>query len=288
MDLALIQRDILTTLINLHGQNRQAIKSEEIAELIDRNPGTIRNQMQSLKALNLVGAVFGRNGGYRATVEAYETLNLEKGGDEVAVPVIRNGVLVKGATASEIIFDNIMHSNHYGAVIRIIGNIRDFEIGDEVDIGPTPANNLCIRGNVQGQDFTMGRLILEVTRMISVPKISVKKVARRAISISPKTSLQDAAKILVNNGVQQALVEDKYPGLISMSDITRAVAEGRTGLKACEIMTRGFPTINSEELIYEAINMLGRMSASQLIVMEKGMLWGIVTSGDLIKPLVAS
>ena len=288
MDLALVQRDILTTLINLHGQNRQAIKSEEIAELIDRNPGTIRNQMQSLKALNLVGAVYGRNGGYRATGEAYEALNLDNDGDELALPVIRNGVLVKGATASEIIFDNIMHSNHYGAVIRIIGNIRDFDIGDEVEIGPTPANNLCIRGNVLGQDFTMSRLILEVTRMISVPKISVKKVARRAISISPETSLQEAAKILVNNGVQEALVEDKYPGLISMSDITRAVAEGRTGLKACEIMTRGFPTINSEELIYEAIKMLGRMSASQLVVLEKGMLWGIVTSGDLIEPLVAS
>ena len=262
MDLALVQRDILTTLINLHGQNRQAIKSEEIAELIDRNPGTIRNQMQSLKALNLVGAVYGRNGGYRATGEAYEALNLDNGGDEVALPVIRNGVLVKGATASEIIFDNIMHSNHYGAVIRIIGNIRDFDIGDEVEIGPTPANNLCIRGNVLGQDFTMSRLILEVTRMISVPKISVKKIARRAISISPKTSLQEAAKILVNNGVQEALVEDKYPGLISMSDITRAVAEGRTGLKACEIMSRGFPTINSEELISEAIKMLGKMSAT--------------------------
>ena len=288
MDLALVQRDILTTLINLHGQNRQAIKSEEIAELIDRNPGTIRNQMQSLKALNLVGAVYGRKGGYRATGEAYEVLNLDNGGDEVAVPVIRNGVLVKGATASEIIFDNIMHSNHYGAVIRIIGNTRDFNIGDEVEIGPTPANNLCIRGNVLGQDFTMSRLILEVTRMISVPKISVKKIARRAISISPETSLQDAAKILVNNGVQEALVEDKYPGLISMTDITRTVAEGRTGLKAREIMTRSFPTINSEELISEAIKMLGKMSAIQLVVLEKGMLWGIVTSGDLIKTLVAS
>jgi len=288
MDLALVQRDILTTLINLHGQERQAVKGEEIAELMDRAPGTIRNQMQSLKALNLVGAVYGRNGGYRATGEAYEVLNLDNDGDELALPVIRNGVLVKGATASEIVFDNIMHSNHCGAIIRIIGNIRDFDIGDEVEIGPTPANNLCIRGNVLGQDFTMSRLILEVTRMISVPRISVKKIAQRAIRISPKTSLQEAAKILVNNGVQEALVEDKYPGLISMTDITRTVAEGRTGLDVCEIMTRGFPTINSEELIYEAIKMLGKMGASQLVVLEKGMLWGIVKSGDLIKTLVAS
>jgi predicted transcriptional regulator len=52
-------------------------------------------------------------------------------------------------------------------------------------------------------------------------------------------------------------------------------------------MTRGFPTINSEELIYEAIKMLGKMSAIQLVVLEKGMLWGIVTTGDLIKTLVA-
>ena len=185
MDLALVQRNILTALINLHRENRQAIKSEEIAELMDRNPGTIRNQMQSLKALTLVGAVPGRHGGYRVTGEAYEALNQ-----------------------------------------------------------------------------TMTRLIIEVMAKISVPRIRVKKIARRAIRISPKTSLQEAAKILINNGVQEALVEDKYHGLISMADINKAVAEGRTGLDVCEIMRRGFPTINSEEPIYEAIKMQGKMGAS--------------------------
>ena len=173
MDLALVQRNILTALINLHRENRQAIKSEEIAELMDRNPGTIRNQMQSLKALTLVGAVPGRHGGYRVTGEAYEALNQ-----------------------------------------------------------------------------TMTRLIIEVMANISVPRIRVKKIARRAIRISPKTSLQEA------------LVEDKYHGLISMADINKAVAEGRTGLDVCEIMRRSFPTINSEEPIYEAIKMQGKMGAS--------------------------
>ncbi|MDD1748495.1 MAG: hypothetical protein LUO89_01335, partial [Methanothrix sp.] len=54
MDLTPVQRDILTALINIHRVEGRAVKGEEIAELIDRNPGTIRNQMQSLKALNLV------------------------------------------------------------------------------------------------------------------------------------------------------------------------------------------------------------------------------------------
>ena len=57
MDLTPIQRDILTALINTRRGEGRAVKGEEIAELIDRNPGTIRNQMQSLKALNQVEGV---------------------------------------------------------------------------------------------------------------------------------------------------------------------------------------------------------------------------------------
>ena len=63
MELTPVQRDVLTALINLHRQEGQAIKGEEIAELVGRNPGTIRNQMQSLRALNLVEGVTGPKGG---------------------------------------------------------------------------------------------------------------------------------------------------------------------------------------------------------------------------------
>ena len=219
---------------------------------------------------------------------AYEALNLGSGGDEVAVPIIWNGVLIKGATASEIVLNNVTHPNHCGAAIRIIGNTRVFNIGDEVEVGPTPANNLWIRGKVVGRDDTMSKVALKVTGMISVPRIPLKNIARHAVRIKPTASIQEAARILVYNGVQGALVEGRYPGLISMADITREVAEGRTGLEVQEIMTRGFLTINSEDLIIDAINMLWKTGASQLVVSEKGMLWGIVTFGDLIKPFVAA
>lgn len=76
MDLTTVQRDILTALINIYRVEGRAVKGEEIARLIDRNPGTIRNQMQSLKALNLVeGCPAPR--GYRATGSAYDALNIE-------------------------------------------------------------------------------------------------------------------------------------------------------------------------------------------------------------------
>jgi predicted transcriptional regulator len=285
MELTPVQRDILTALINIHRIEGRAVKGEEIAELIDRNPGTIRNQMQSLKALNLVEGVPGPKGGYRATGAAYEALNIDATGDVVVVPVIRNGVLVEGATASEIVFNKVMHSNQCDGVVRIIGNIRDFNIGDEIEVGPTPVNKLYIRGTVMGRDDTMSRLILHIAEMISVPKVPIKKIARRAVRIPPNASLQEASRILVHNGVQEALVDSSSPGLINLADITRAVADGRTNLEAREIMTRGFLTIDSEEPIYEAIKMLGRTGASQLVVSENGVLWGIITPGDLIRSL---
>ncbi len=46
------QKKILRALTNLHKESEDAIKGEDIAAQVDRNPGTIRNQMQSLKASN--------------------------------------------------------------------------------------------------------------------------------------------------------------------------------------------------------------------------------------------
>ena len=62
MDLSLIQKDILITLITLYHQQSHSIKGEEIADMIQRNPGTVRNQMQALKAVGLVDGVPGPKG----------------------------------------------------------------------------------------------------------------------------------------------------------------------------------------------------------------------------------
>jgi predicted transcriptional regulator len=285
MDLTPVQRDILTALINIHRVEGRAVKGEEIAELIDRNPGTIRNQMQSLKALNLVEGVPGPKGGYKATGSAYEALNIDATGDVVTVPVVRNGVVVEGTTASEIVFNKVMNTQQCDGVVRIIGNIREFNVGDNIEVGPTPVNKVYIRGKVTGRDDTMSRLIFHIDEMISVPKTAVKAIARRAVRIPANSSLQEASRMMVHNGVSEALVDDSSPGLISLADLARAVAEGRNGQEVREIMNRGFLTIDSEESMYEAIKILGRTGAGQLVVTEQGTAWGIITPADLIKAL---
>ncbi|MDH7597775.1 MAG: CBS domain-containing protein [Methanothrix sp.] len=285
MELTPVQRDILTALINIHRREGRAVKGEEIAELIDRNPGTIRNQMQSLKALNLVEGVPGPKGGYKATGAAYEVLCLDNSGDVVDVPIIKNGVQVEGASASEIIFNKVMRHDSCDGMVRITGNVRDFNIGDEIEIGPTPVNRLYIRGEVTGRDDTMSRLIFKVREMISVPRIPVKKIARRAVRISPSASIQDAARTMIHNGVSEALVDESSPGLVNLVDLVRAIADGRTGVEVKEIMTRGYLTIDSDDLVYEAIKIMGKTGASQLVVTEGGVPWGLVNPADIIRSL---
>ena len=291
VELTPVQRDTLTALVNIHRQERRAVKGEEIAVVTDRNPGTIRNQMQSLKALNLVESVTGPRGGYKATEAALEALSLERrgDGDEIDVPVLKNGVLVKGTSVSEIIFNKVMQSkNACSGLIRIIGNIKNFDIGDEVEVGPTPVNKTIIKGIVLGRDDPTNSLILNVTAVISVPKFPIKKIAKRAIYINPKTSLREASRILIYNGVREALVEGVPPGLINLEEITRAVAYGRTDLTARDIMSRSFLTIDSKEIIFEAIRMLSKTGANQLVVVENGMLWGFLTYGDVMKSLTST
>jgi predicted transcriptional regulator len=121
--------------------------------------------------------------------------------------------------------------------------------------------------------------------MISVPKVPVKRIARRAVRINPSLSLREASRILVHNGVQEALVDDIPPGLISLADIVKAMADGKLNVEVKEIMTRGFLTIESEEPIYEAIKILGKTGASQLVISENGSIWGVVDHKDLIKSL---
>ena len=90
MDLSLIQKDILITLISLYHQYSHPIKGEDIAEIIKRNPGTVRNQMQALKVLGLVDGVPGPKGGYHPTARAYGELNITNDYSESDVPILKN------------------------------------------------------------------------------------------------------------------------------------------------------------------------------------------------------
>jgi len=288
MELTPIQREILTALINLQRREGRAVKGEEIASIIDRNPGTIRNQMQSLKALHLVEGVPGPKGGYRAIAAAYDAINLDSDDQVVDVPVVRNGSPIAGASANEITFYTVMRPNQCSGIVQIIGNIRDFDIDDEIEIGPTPVNKTTIKGVVTGRDDTTNRLIFDITEMASIPKIPVKNLAKPAVIIDPDISLLEACRKLSDSKVRAALVgkNGDSKGLISLEDAVRGVAEGKGEMPVAESMEREFPTIEADEPLHVAITELGKTGACQLVVTESEVPSGILEARDLIRCMI--
>jgi predicted transcriptional regulator len=159
------QRTILTALVNLYRSEEDAVKGEAIAEEVDRNPGTIRNQMQSLKALQLVEGVPGPKGGYKPTATAYEALDVDQLEQPAEVPLYLEGNLVEGANVQDIDLTSVHHPDLCRAEVQVRGSVKDFHEGNSVRVGPTPLSKLVIDGTVDGKDDTDNILILRIDDM---------------------------------------------------------------------------------------------------------------------------
>ena len=159
------QKTILRALVDLYTQQDGAVKGEDIAEEVDRNPGTIRNQMQSLKALQLVEGVPGPKGGYKPTANAYEALDVNQMDEPAFVPLFHDGEEVENVNVDEIDLSSVHHPELCRAEIHIQGSVRDFHEGDDVTVGPTPLSKLVIEGTVDGKDDTGNILILRIKDM---------------------------------------------------------------------------------------------------------------------------
>ncbi|ELZ38934.1 CBS domain protein [Halorubrum sp. DM2] len=165
IELTSSQKSILTALINLYGEQEDAVKGEAIAEEVDRNPGTIRNQMQSLKALQLVEGVPGPKGGYKPTSNAYEALDIQRMDEPADVPIYHEGEQIEGVNVDGIDLSSVHHPELCRAEIHVQGSVRDFHEGDSVTVGPTPLSKLVIDGTVDGKDDTANVLILRIDDM---------------------------------------------------------------------------------------------------------------------------
>jgi predicted transcriptional regulator len=159
------QKSILQELINLHRESESAVKGEDIAEEVDRNPGTIRNQMQSLKALQLVEGVPGPKGGYKPTATAYDALQIQDMDQPADVPLFHEDELVPDANVGQIDLTSVHHPEECRAKIKLRGSISDFSEGETIIVGPTPLSKLRIDGTIEGKDDTNNALILTIDDM---------------------------------------------------------------------------------------------------------------------------
>ncbi len=287
MDLSSIQKEILITLITLYHQHSHPIKGEEIAEVIRRNPGTVRNQMQALKAIGLVDGVPGPKGGYNPTSVAYKELNLNVSGTEYDVPIAREGEVVRGVKVSEIDFTTLCHPDICHAVVKLRGSAKFFEIGDRITVGPTPVNKLLIRGEVFGKDEVEQSLLISTYEMISLPKNPISKyMTSPIISLASTDTLAEAIRLFNHHRIHGAPVIDngKLKGIITMSDVGWAIErEVPLDHVVSDYMTTDVVMAPSSVQLFEVIRRFKEREIGRLIVVEDGNPVGILTQSDIIR-----
>lgn len=285
-----VQKEILQTLINLYqSSNGKSIKGEDIAEVMNRNPGTIRNQMQSLRSLSLVKGVPGPRGGYKPTIEAYHALNISVSDNDSIVPIFKNGKKVEDISVAKIEFTSVPQPGECEAAIKVLGSIKDLNLGDTIRIGPTPVNNLGVIGKIVGRDDMDNILLVDTTTIRSIPKQTVGDIASRdVISFALDCSVKEAAKKLVNNGIDGAPVikDGKVVGVFTLTDLVNAIASDNEDKCVGELMSRNVVIVNEDLKIANAIEVMRKKEISRLIIADNDqVLLGIVTRTDLIESI---
>jgi CBS domain-containing protein len=106
-------------------------------------------------------------------------------------------------------------------------------------------------------------------------------------TVTPETTLADAAKVMERADIGDVLVVDgtgQLRGIVTDRDIAiRAVAEGRdpNTTTVGEIMTPTVETISSAATVQEAIQTMRRHDIRRLPVVDGGSPIGVVSLGDL-------
>ena len=108
--------------------------------------------MQSLRSLSLVKGVPGPRGGYKPTIEAYYSLNILVLDKDSNVSIYKNDEPMDNISVAKIEFTSVPQPSECEAAIKVLGSIKDLNLGDVIRIGPTPVNNLGVMGEIVGRD----------------------------------------------------------------------------------------------------------------------------------------
>ncbi|ADG12931.1 CBS domain-containing protein [Methanocaldococcus infernus] len=285
MELTVIQKEILSELINLYREKNRPIKGTEIALRLKRNPGTIRNQMQALRALDLVDGVPGPKGGYIPTSKAYRALGIEDEGD-IIVPIYKNNVKIDGVKVIKIEFDTVSHEKSCSSKIYIEGDTKKFNVGDIIKVGPTYHNKIVITGEVIGRDDIHKILLMNVYSVCSIPNLKVSDIGNPLkYYLTPNMSLKEAAEYFAEKNISGAPVmeNNNLVGILTVRDIIKNI--NKIDKKVKEVMKKDIITVDKDVKIYDALKIMNKYNVGRLIIVDNNKVFGIITRTDILKTI---
>ena len=169
--------------------------------------------------------------------------------------------------------------------------------GEEVRVSPLSSFYMAekimveLKGQIERGEFYLTSPVDRIPRTGTLKPMRqreikvVKSVMAKAHTISPETSIEEAARLMIDRGLNHLPVveKDRLVGIITSWDIAKAVAAGKKG-SVEEIMTRRVIVTHPEEPVEIAARKMEQNDISALPVVDsKRRVLGIVTSEDLSK-----
>lgn len=154
---------------------KRTMKAKDIAKILDRHTGTIRNQMQTLLALNLVVSIPGPNGGYIPTMAAYEQFGIDPLSKRMVVQIRTDEGFITKAPVTEITLTTVNDLQQCKCQVKVIGDLRTFSTGDIVRVGPISVNNTMVYGEIYGKDEVSNTLLCSIIEITIVPTNPLKE-----------------------------------------------------------------------------------------------------------------
>lgn len=129
-----------------------------------------------------------------------------------------------------------------------------------------------------------------ITRiLLKLKNYAINQIIKRAITVSPKTTLLDARSMLLRHRISRlvAIENEKPVGIITEKDLVKAIYRIDNkiieNVRVSEIITKRLLTITEDATLYDCAKMMLNNKISSVVILKKdGSLSGIITKTDLI------
>jgi len=129
-----------------------------------------------------------------------------------------------------------------------------------------------------------------ITRiLLKLKNYAINQIIKRAITVSPKTTLLDARSMLLRHRISRLVVieNEKPVGIITEKDLVKAIYRIDNkiieNVRVSEIITKRLLTITEDATLYDCAKMMLNNKISSVVILKKdGSLSGIITKTDLI------
>ncbi|MEM1680888.1 MAG: CBS domain-containing protein [Sulfolobales archaeon] len=290
-ELSFTQREILHTLVELYNKNQKLIKSTEIANVLGKDDGTIRNVILNLKSLGLVESKTGPSGGYKPTSKAYSYLRALSDIASAYAKIRRNGEEINVYVLNVELMDlNNPYSSK--AVLKVAGDIDLLKPGDRIKVGPLPAYRLVLGGIILLVDAFRSEIVIEVESLVSIPRITAKELIgnRKLLTVDKDYTINEIAKILsVENIRGLPVINDKGEllGMITSADVLKAVTNNDMNAPVSKYLRTNIVTVSYNEELIDIMNKMIKHNTGRVIVINDGKPVGIITRTDILKKIAA-